>query len=266
MRLRNKNTKEVEKYYNKIAKEYDRQYETPYWRLYNEITWNNIKKFLPKKKNALILDAGGGTGYWAIKLAKLGYRVMLTDISEEMLKVAQIKIKKEKLESKIAAKKVDIREMSCFSSNYFDMALAEGDPVSYCLESKRAIKELARVVKPKSPIIVSVDSKYPRISRLIAEGSFDKLPTFIKTGILKKEHKFQAFTPEELRKLFEDAGLKVVRIIGKPVLVQFIPREEREKIIKKHFRKILNLELKFYDKPSLIGSGGHLEIVGIKQK
>lgn len=183
-----------------------------------------------------------------------------------MLKIAEKKIKKEKLESKITFKKVDIRNMSCFPSNYFDMSLAEGDPVSYCLDAKKAIKELTRVVKPKSPVIVSVDSKYSIISRLIAENSFNKLHTFIKTGILKREHKFQAFAPEELRKLFEDEGLEVVRIIGKPVLIQLIPREERDKIIKKHFRKILNLELKFCDKSSLIGIGGHLEIIGIKQK
>jgi len=264
--MRAKNIREVEEYYKKIAKEYDKQYETPYWTLYHEITWHNIKKFLPKKKNALILDAGGGTGYWTIKLAKLGYKIVLTDISEEMLKVAQIKIKKEKLESKITVKKVDIRDMSYFPSNHFDMALAEGDPVSYCLDAKKAIKELARVIKPKSLVIVSVDSKYPLISRLISESSFDKLSTFIKTGILKREHKFQAFTPKELRNFFENARLKVVRIIGKSILVQLISREEREKIIKKHFKRTLNLELKFCDKQSLIGSSGHLEIVGIKQK
>ena len=125
---------------------------------------------------------------------------------------------------------------------------------------------LDRTVKLNSPVIVSVDSKYPLISRLIAENSFNKLHTFTKTGILKREHKFQAFAPEELRKIFENMGLKVVKIIGKPVLVQLIPKEEREEIIKKHFRKILNLELKFCDKSSLIGIGRHLEIVGIKQK
>ena len=140
MKEKNKDIKEVKKFYNKIAKEYDKQYKTPYWRLYHEITWDNIKKFLPKKKNALILDAGGGTGFWAIKLAKLGYKVILTDISEEMLKVAKKNIKKEKLKSKITVKKGDIRNMSCFPSNYFAMALAEGDPVSYCLDAKKASK------------------------------------------------------------------------------------------------------------------------------
>lgn len=119
-----------------------------------------------------------------------------------MLEIAEYKIKKQKLEKKIEVKKVDIRNMSCFPSNYFDMALAEGDPVSYCLRPEKAIKELARVVKPKSYVIISVDSKYPVISRLIAEESFNKIPKFIKTGILEYEHKFQAFSPEELGNLF----------------------------------------------------------------
>ena len=242
---------EVEEFYDKIAEEYDKLYESPYWKLYHEITWQNIKQFLPKKKNAFILDAGGGTGYWAIKLAKLGYKVILTDISEKMLKVAKRKIKKQKLEKRIEIRRVDIRDMSCFPSNCFDMTLAEGDPVSYCLKPKKAIRELARVVKPNSHVIVSVDSKYPVISRLIAEESFNKIPKFIRSGILEHEHKFQAFSPEELRSLFENSGLKVIRIIGKPILVQVIPKEKREEIIKKHFRKILNLELKYCDNPEL---------------
>ena len=255
----------VEEYYDKIAREYDKQYKTPYWKLYHEITWHNIKRFLPKKKNALILDAGGGTGYWAIKLAKLGYKVVLTDISEEMLKVAEAKIKKLKLENKIEIKRADIRSMSCFDSNYFDMTLAEGDPVSYCLKPKKAIRELARVVKPNSYVIVSVDSKYPVISRFIAKESINKIPKFLKNGILEHEHKFQAFSPEELKTLFENNGLKVVRIIGKPVLMQLIPKEKREEIIRKHFKQILNLELKFCDVESLVGIGGHLEILGVKK-
>jgi len=263
--MKNQNLSEVKEFYEKTAKDYDKQYETPYWKLYSEITWNNIKKFLPKRKNSLILDAGGGTGYWTIKLAKLGYKVVLTDIAKNMLKIAERKIKEEKLENKVEIREVDVRDMHCFSSNYFDMALAQGDVVSYCLSPKKAIKELARIVKRKSPIIVSVDNKYHLIARLISKGKFNEIPKLLKKGIFKEEFELQGFTPEELKKIFESCGLKVVRIIGKPVLTQLISREERDEIIKKNFRKILDLELKLCDKPSLVGFGGHLEIVGIKQ-
>ena len=37
----------VEEFYDKIAEEYDQLYEGPYWRLYHEITWQNIKNFFP---------------------------------------------------------------------------------------------------------------------------------------------------------------------------------------------------------------------------
>jgi SAM-dependent methyltransferase len=200
-------------------------------------------------------------------LAKLGYRIVLTDISESMLKVAKRKIKKEKLQNRIEIRVADIMDMSCFTSDQFDLALTEGDPVSYCLNPEGAVRELARVVKPNAHVIISVDSKYPIISRLIAEKSYDQLSKLSRTGIIKpREFEFQAFTPEELKILFEKCGLRLVRIIGKPILAQLLPEEERDRIIKEDYRRILNLELRFCDIPSLVGVGGHLEAVGLKQK
>ena len=259
----------VKEFYEKTAKEYDKDYETPYWKLYHEITWENIKQFLPRRRDGLILDAGGGTGYWAIRLAKHGYRVVVTDISENMLKVAKKKIKTEKLHCKIRTEVADIRDMPSFTSNHFDMALAEGDPVSYCLNPEKAIRELARVVKPKAPVVVSVDSKYSMMSRLVAEGSFDQLSRFIDTGIIKSregEFEFRAFAPEELKMLFEKCGLKLLIIIGKPILAQLLPRERRDELIVNDFERLLDLELRFDSIPSLVGVGGHLEAVGTKRE
>ena len=266
--MRNLPTNAVKEFYDKEAPKYDQEYDEPYWKLYNDITWCNVERFLPRRKDAVILDAGGGTGYWSIRLAKLGYKVVLADISENMLKVAEDKIKTAKLEDRIETKTVDIRDMSCFKSNSFDLALAEGDPVSYCLDAEKAISELARVVKRRANVIVSVDSKYPMISHFVAEHSFDELAKFLRSSILDSRDgafRMQAFTPEELRILFESCGLAVVKIIGKPILVQSIPKEKRNEIIRANFKQILKSELDFCDVPSIIGLGGHLEIVGKKR-
>ena len=64
------------KFYNKIAEKYEEVYTTPFWNLYHEITWQHVKKYLPKNKKHPILDAGGGTGYWSRKLAELGFNVV----------------------------------------------------------------------------------------------------------------------------------------------------------------------------------------------
>jgi S-adenosylmethionine-dependent methyltransferase len=271
--MRDRNVELVKEFYNKIAEDYDKEYETTYMRLYNEITWSNIKRFLPKHKSAVVLDAGGGTGYWAIRLAQHGYKVILTDISEIMLKVAQSKIERENLQHKIETRIADIRDMSCFPSEYFDLVIAQGDPVSYCLDAEKAVKELARVIKTNNHVIISVDNKYAMIPRFLRERTFNELTEFLRTGMLKLDEmpgslvgsfRFQAFTPEELKSLFITCGLQVVRIIGKPILTRFIPRESREEILTEYFEKVLSLELKFCDNPSLVGLGGHLEVVGLK--
>jgi ubiquinone/menaquinone biosynthesis C-methylase UbiE len=206
--MKTRDLNKVMQFYEKNAGEYDKDYAIPYWKLYQEITWRNLKRFLPKTKEAVILDAGGGTGYWSIRLAKHGYRLVLTDIAENMLKIAREKVKATGLEEKVETRKVDIRRMSCFESGSFDMALAEGDPVSYCLDPERTVGELARVVKPKACVVVSVDSKYSLITSLISRKSFGKLSRLLRTNLLKADVRggafdFQAFTPEELRILFE---------------------------------------------------------------
>ena len=260
----------VTQYYDDTAREYDASYDTPYWRLYHAITWANIRRFLPPSKDAKVLDAGGGTGYWAIRLAQQDYSVVLTDLSGNMLRVANEKIEAAKLQDKIDTRRVDIRDMACFAPDQFDVVLAEGDPVSYCLQPERAVRELARVVKPNCHVIVSVDNKYTAMLSLLRHQAFTEVATLYDTGLLHGNFPVQAFTPEELRQLFESCGLTVVRLIGKPVLTQlvsrFLPREQRNAMIKENFQAFLDLELRFCETQSLVGVGGHLEIVGLKPK
>lgn len=71
-----------------------------------------------------MLDAGGGSG---------------------MLKIAEEKIKDQNLKGKIKIVKYNVTNMNEFKDNTFDLAIAEGDPVSYCSNPDQAISELARV-------------------------------------------------------------------------------------------------------------------------
>jgi SAM-dependent methyltransferase len=187
-----------------------------------------------------------------------------------MLRVATEKIEAAGLQDRIDVQHVDIRDMACFAANQFDLVLAEGDPISYCLQPERAVREIARVVKPNRHVIVSVDNKYSAMIYLIRDQAFTEVAVFYETGIVHGTFPFQTFTPDELRQLVEASGLTVVRLIGKPVLIQLVarllPREQRDAMIEEQFQALLDLELQFCDAPSLVGAGGHLEIVGVKQR
>lgn len=260
----------VEICHDKIAEDYDAKCDNDlYMRLYEDVTWDNIKRFLPKNKNSLILDAGGGTGRWAMKIAKLGYNVILTDISKNMLKVAGKKIKKNNLSNKIKIVRADIKNMRMFQDEKFDLVLCEGDPLSYCGDYKKALKELIRILKKEGHLIVSVDNRITNIYHLIKQKKFDEVENFLRTGniVIQDSSSYMdfpihAFTQEELKKLFVKNGLKVLRVIGKPV----IPNRVVEEMLKnkKSYKNILKLCIRLADNPDYINFAGHLEIVGLK--
>jgi S-adenosylmethionine-dependent methyltransferase len=59
-----------------------------------------------------ILDAGGGQGQFSLELAKAGHQLVICDISSEMLKMAEVEIKKEGLESQVTLIHCSIQDLS----------------------------------------------------------------------------------------------------------------------------------------------------------
>lgn len=150
------------------------------------------------------------------------------------------------------------------------MVLCEGDPLSYCGDHVTALRELVRVLEPGGALVASVDNRAAALrwleenegiaaaEELLASGFV--IPPAAPAGIRFPVH---AFTPEELRGLFEQAGLDVLRIIGKPVVAHRLacarstdPQTQR---------RLLELELRYCDDPVFYPWGGHLEIVGRKR-
>ena len=82
---------EVESYYDKKSEKYDAIFDTLYFKVYDAVTWKYVEPHVPAGPNAVVLDAGGGTGRWATRMAEKGCKVVLMDSSERMLKVAEKK-------------------------------------------------------------------------------------------------------------------------------------------------------------------------------
>ncbi|MCP4050569.1 MAG: methyltransferase domain-containing protein [bacterium] len=259
------------KYYNTIAKEYDNHYNNgPFWNIYNEVTWHYLKNYLPKdKENSLILDAGGGTGIWSIRIAKEGYNVILTDISNGMLDIARQKIKNENLESKINIINADITNLNAFKNENFELSLAEGDPVSYCSNPQKAIAELSRVTKANGHITVSVDNKLHWASKFIKLGEIEKADevlekeiSHMQTGVGNETYPAHMFTIEKLSDLFMQNKIEPVKSVGKPVFITPSDDLEDETV----FNNSLALEIKYSSLPSVVGAGGHIALIGKKIK
>jgi len=254
-------------YYKKTAADYDKEYESPFFKeIYDKMTWRCIEPYLPQA--GVVLDAGGGTGKWSIPIAEKGLKVLLLDISQDMLNVALIKAKEQRLEKNISFRQGDICSMP-FADNTFDFALAEGDPISYCNNPDLAVKELGRVLKPDCYVSAGVDSLYAILRRMLNQPDVD----YEKFHRVYRDKRFFArdwgfdcwlFTPEDLKKLFTRHGFKVVKIVGKPVM--FLSRPETEAVFRDpaKIQKVLDIEFEFNEVQSIVGYGGHLHITAKK--
>jgi len=248
--------------WNNRAKTYDEWYETFEGAVENHVDWEILKKYLPKNKNAKILDAAGGTGRITLPLAKMGYSVTLCDISPKMLDVAKQKMLREGILDKVKILKCDIRNLK-FPDESFDFVLCWDGAIE-------ATKELMRVTKKGGRISIFLVNRCRGAIDLFSEDPTSAL-ALIKSRsdyIYHHEEKHRVVREEEARKLFKAEGISVLDIYGVCgwMDVLRIP----EKVLnsrdwdEKFFKQTTEIVLKLSKEPSVKGMSRHLVLYGEK--
>ena len=174
-----------------------------------------LRKYLPRK--GLVLDAGTGGGAYALRLAKVGYDVVMQDISRENLANAEKEINRARIGKRVKGiVEGSITDLSGFRSNMFDAVLCLGGPLSlvYGKNSRRkAISELVRVAKKGAPIFISVMNRFGSISLAPTEWPLEiKTSNFASVAFTGEDRLWigkyycHYFSPEELEEEFRISG------------------------------------------------------------
>jgi len=263
----------VEKYYREYGiKEWRRLTKDPYHRLEFDTTMHFLKKYLPKR--GLILDAGGGPGRYSVELAKLGYDIVLLDLTPKLLEIAKRKIKNEGVQDKV--KEIlqgSIDNLSMFKNNTFDAVVCLGGALSHVVSKKqreKAISELIRVAKKNAPIFVSV------IGRLaVCINSLNYLwremleaPNVYRKYTIKGDYAggygfapVHLYSPEELKREFENE-IKILEMVGLEGFFSTHQRRYNRVYRLKKYNKILwETHLKTCTHPSIVGISEHFMII-----
>jgi ubiquinone/menaquinone biosynthesis C-methylase UbiE len=268
----------IESYYNKKSVDYDKVFDTLYFRVYDEITWRYLEPYVPSNSDALVLDAGGGTGRWALRMARKGCKVFLLEISEGMLNIAKKLIEKEKLQNRIITEKGDCRALR-HADKTFDLVFCE-HALFLFNEPDAAVNEFARVLKKQAPLVISAHNLYVQLLLHLPSTEMpmpEKLDEVLhlllheKYDVMTKDSdspRIYTWTPQEFRSLLERNGFSVEKIVGKGVTM---PSRFREEVFMKReypddlFRKILQLELVLCEKPDALALAGHMQAIAYKQ-
>ena len=170
------------------------------WNEFKEKPAKVILDFL-KEQTGNVLDLGSGSGRHLVKI-KNG-KMFLVDFSEEMIKQAKENIKKKNVNAEC-----EVSELNKipYNDNFFDAAILVSS--LHCVETKEkrkeTIRELYRVLKPKSKAFISVWNKDAK--------RFKNAPKekYIDWRGMGKRY-YYLYDEKEIHTLFEEIGFKIIK-------------------------------------------------------
>ena len=257
----------VREHYTVEAPQYDSAYRRRLDNICDEITWRSLATIIPSA--GTVADLGGGTGNWAVKLDEVAGRVLIVDISMDMLREARSK----SLPSSISLLCASLSALP-IPDRSLDLCLAEGDILSYCASAPAALAEIARVLRPGAALVLSVESLLFRAMRALQRGcSADQVEEILLSryvpfellegSVVPRSPGFavRAFTSDELYSLITGYGFRVEVISPKPLFSSILGYQQVADLENVSDDELIRLESLAAIYPGASDMGFHLHVV-----
>ncbi|MEJ5105581.1 MULTISPECIES: bifunctional demethylmenaquinone methyltransferase/2-methoxy-6-polyprenyl-1,4-benzoquinol methylase UbiE [unclassified Chryseobacterium] len=207
---------QVEDMFDNIAPKYDLLNRVLSMKI--DILWRNkLVKWMKNDNPQEVLDVATGTGDLAITIEKgTGSKVVGLDLSQQMLNVGVIKIKKLKLDGKISMQKGDAENLP-FEDNRFD-AVSVAFGVRNFENLPKGLAELRRVVKDNKSVYILEFSKVEGLMGPFYMFYFKNILPAI-GRLVSKDNRAYTYLPdsvnafpfgEKMKQILLDTGFKKV--------------------------------------------------------
>lgn len=279
------NKEEFDIFFKHYSKNVDDANRHGFWKLSDALIIQIIKDNIPVEinKDAVVLDAGGGTGRWVCDLSKIyKSKFIVYDLSREMLEKAKDNIRNANIENRVKLIEGDLKNMGSLESESIDYIVSIYSPISFIYDKEKAFSELFRVLKKDGKIIIMGHGFYNAIASKINNycANIKELEVLDNNQMIKwGEHvpKLNVFSKEIIEDNLKQAGFSLDKTYGVPIFAQpgsedFDPENKKKSGISSalekedFFNKVFELEMKYNSQPTIANRGMNMFAVAIKKR
>lgn len=182
------------------------------------VVWDALQPLLTGEVRSVV-DIGGGTGGFAVRIAELGHRVTVIDPSPDALAAAARRAQEHGVADRLTGQQGDLADLvALVGEQSADVVLCHGvlglldDPVD-------GLDTIAAVLRPGAVLSLLVNQRHAAVLARAMSGHFDQARELLASGGIG-EHKF---TAEEAVALLAGTGFAVESMHAVRVFSDLVP-------------------------------------------
>ena len=230
------------------------------------VVWDAVRALLEGSGEQQVLDIGGGTGGFAVRVAAQGNRITVIDPSPDALAALARRADEEGVADRVTGLQGDL-------GNLGELAPEEGVDLVLCHgvlgivdDPAAALDAIVSVLRPGGALSLLVSQRYAAVLARAMAGHFTQARTLLESELTEpSDHRAgeHRFTVEELTALLEEAGLGIRSSHGIRVFTDLVPSSLLD-LEPGASAALLELERAVSERPEFLTLASQLHIVATR--
>ena len=207
-----------------------------------------------------ILDAGGGQGQFSLQLAQAGHRVVICDISAEMLKLAQEKVDQLGVADRVQLIHCAIQDLPQYLSvehQQFDFVICHA-VIEWMQEPQMLLPSLLRYLKPEGYLSLTFYNVHSLIYKNLLRTNFKKIIGKDYGGSAGSLTPINPLEPQQVLSWVADLQLQLLSHSGIRVFHDYIFNEEHRE---REPQTLVAMELEFSQQEPYRSLGRYMHLL-----
>jgi S-adenosylmethionine-dependent methyltransferase len=245
------------------ADKYASYLKTMAGRLRLDLAWENLRPLLPgNPPERRALDLGGGTGSASVKLAEMGFEVVLLDSSEEMLGRARQEATSRSVAAQMSFRHADANQLAeLFAIGFFDVVVCH-NLLEYVDDPCTIVRGIAQVLRRDGVASVLARNRAGEVLRAAIKSRDWELARANLSAETAVDSLFdqpvRMLEPAGIHAMLTQAGLEVVAQYGVRVFSDYLDLGEPAS---EAYRQLLELELILGARPEFAAIARYTQVV-----